>query len=207
MNYEKLKRLASLIIVLIFIIFIASNCERKVSSDEEQQNLKEHQDVSTETPFDISEVEEDGIARDYTNPTEEEEEEAYIIYGKDGCYFDEKGLHIKLENGKEILRTQLVLEDFEFLKTIPMPDEKKIEYFEYEVNMLRIFLKNISEKENESYLKKIKEIYKYPVTITEATAIYKADSAEGHRVTVFYNIPTQKAMYNFKIFEPYSDTM
>lgn len=207
MNYEKLKRLAILIGVLIVIILIATNCEKKVDLEAEKESIKEHQDVSTETPFDISEVEEEGIARDYTNPTAEEEQEAYIIYGKDGCYFDEKGLHIKNTNGKETLRTQLLLEDFAFINTIPMPDSKKVDYYEYEDNVFRIFLKNVSEKETESYLKKIKEIYKYPVTITETEVIYKADCSDGHRVTVSFNASAERATFNFKIADLQPETM
>lgn len=207
MNYEKLKRLAILIGVLIVIILLATNCEKKEDLGVGQESIKEHQDVSTETPFDFSEVEDDGIARDYTNPTQEEEMEAYSIYGKDGCYFDEKGLHIKPASGNEILRTQLLLEDFAFINTIPLPDEKKVEYYEYEENAFRIFLKNISEKEMESYLKKVKETYKYTVTITESNVIYKAVCSEGHRVTVSYNSSAEKATFDFKIADPQPETM
>ncbi len=207
MNYEKLKRLAILIGVIIVVILIASNCEMKDDLKTQQQNFKEHQDVPTDVPFDISEVEEDGIARDYTNPTEEEEEEAYIIYGKDGCYFDEKGLHIKHQDATETLRTNLILEDYEFLKTIPMPDIKKVEYFEYEDNVFRIFLKNVSLKETEAYLKELKEDYKYPITITESNVMYKAVCELGHRVTVSHNNSSEKAVFEFRIAKPQEETM
>jgi hypothetical protein len=207
MNYEKLKRLAILIIVLLLVILVVTNCDKKEDLGAAQENLKEHQDVPTEVPFDISEVEEDGIARDYTNPTEEEEEEAYIIYGKDGCYFDEKGLHIKGYDSNVILRTQLLLDDFEFIKTIPLPGDKKIDYFEYEENKLRVYLKNMSEKEFEKYLKEIKDIYKYPVTITEPNVVYKADCTDGHRVSASYSTSSEKATFEFKIAQPQEETM
>lgn len=208
MNYEKLKRLAILIGVIIIVILIATNCEKKEDLETQQQSFKEHQDVPTTTPFDISEVEEDGIARDYTNPTDEEEEEAYALYGKNGCYFDEKGLHIKhYEAATETLRTQLILEEYDFVKTIPLPDEKKVEYYEYEENAFRIFLKKISKKEMEDYLKKIKETYKYTVTITETGVMYKAVSEEGHRVTVSYNNSNEKGLFDFRIAKPQEETM
>lgn len=207
MNYEKLKRLAILIVVILFIILVVTNCDKKEDLETQHQTFKEHQDVPTEVPFDISEVEEDGIARDYTNPTEEEEEEAYIIYGKDGCYFDEKGLHIKHEDATETLRTHLILDDYEFLKTIPIPDSKKIEYFEYEDDVFRIFLKNVSLKETEAYLKELKKDYKYPITITEANVMYKAVCELGHRVTVSHNNSSEKALFEFKIAQPQEETM
>ena len=202
MNYEKLKRMAILIVAILLVVLIATNCEMKEDYEKQINDGKEQQNISTEVPFDVTQIEDDNMVRDYTNPTEEEEMEAYKRYGKDGCYFDEKGLHIKNEDGSQILVTQLLLEDNEFLKTLPDIDVNKIDYFEYENNAVIVYFRKMTKKEFESYLKAIKKDYKYPVTIKETNVEYKADCAEGHRVTVSYNEGTEKAAFKFKRYHP-----
>lgn len=200
MNVQKLKRLAILICVALVLILIISHCEIEEKGPSEEE-IEQQQNISTnEVAFDISSVEDDRFIRDYTNPTEKEEKAAYERYGQgaDKCYFDENGLNVLKENSNEyILITNKIMEDNKRFKSIARPPEDKIDYFEYANAYLKVFLRNVSLKETESYLKDVKKEYDYELPIVETKVIYKGANEHGDRVTVTYDSTNSKALFNF----------
>lgn len=198
MDVEKYKKYALIIIVVMFIllliyVLVLPNKDAII----ERIETKKQEGISTaNSPFDISDYENDKLVQDFLNPTAREIADINERYGYENVSFDENGLNINYNYGGRQLMTD-IWPDTLYTRKYVNP-ELEIYLLMASDNYLTIELVDVEKSDIEGYIQKIKDEYSDKLDLKEEGVIYKAKNARGTTVTISYDPETFEAIIKYE---------